>query len=85
MNSNQHYVIQELKDLDDISDEFKQRFLYGESKRLFDLPVWFASVVNLLSDKDREAVLINIKSKFIQESQAFISKVKSGEIEVISE
>ena len=85
MNSNQHYMIQGLKDLDDISDEFKQRFLYGESKRLFELPAWFVSVVNSLSEKDREVVLINIKSKFIQESQAFISKVKSGEIEVISE
>ena len=85
MNSNQYYEIQELSELDSLSDEFKQRFLYGESKRMFDLPEWFAPVVNSLSDKDKEVVLINIKSKFIQESQTFISKVKSSEFEVISE
>jgi hypothetical protein len=78
-----HFEIHSLDDLDGLTDEFKNRFLYGDATRGFNLPEWFVPMVNALSESEREVVLKHAQSKLKSSIDDFLQKVKSGEFEII--
>ena len=78
-----HFEIHSLDDLDGLTDEFKNRFLYGDATREFNLPEWFVPMVNALSESEREVVLKHAQSKLKSSIDDFLQKVKSGEFEII--
>lgn len=83
MNPHGYYEISSLKDLDGLSDEFKDRFLYGDETKEFNLPEWFVPMVNALPEVEREIVLKQAQSKLQNSIDAFLQKVESGEFEII--
>ena len=83
MNSHVYYEIHSLKDLDGLTDEFKDRFLYGDKTKQFNFPEWFVPMVNALSEVEREIVLKQAQSKLQNSIDAFLQKVESGEFEII--
>ena len=78
-----HFEIHSLDDLDGLTEEFKNRFLYGDATREFNLPEWFVPMVNALSESEREVVLKHAQSKLKSSIDDFLQKVKSGEFEII--
>ena len=83
MNPHVYYEISSLKDLDGLSDELKDRFLYGDKTKEFNLPEWFVPMVNALSEVEREIVLKQAQNKLQNSIDAFLQKVESGEFEII--
>jgi hypothetical protein len=83
MNPHVYYEISSLKDLDGFSDELKDRFLYGDKTKEFNLPEWFVPMVNALPEVEREIVLKQAQSKLQNSIDAFLQKVESGEFEII--
>ena len=83
MNPYVYFEIHSLDDLEGLSDEFKDRFLYGDATKEFNLPEWFVPMVNSLPEMERENVLKQAQSKLQSSIDDFLQKVKSGEIEII--
>ena len=57
MCSRSYYEINSLDELSEVSEEFKNLFLYGEATAKFKLPEWFVPLVNGLNEVDRSTVL----------------------------
>ena len=83
MNYNVYYEISSLKELDGLSENFKDRFLLGDATMEFTLPEWFVPMVNGLSESEREIVLKQAQSKLKYSIDTFLQKVESGEFEII--
>ena len=83
MNPYVYYEISSLKDLDGLSDELRDRFLYGDKTKEFNLPEWFVPMVNALPEVESEIVLKQAQSKLQNSIDAFLQKVESGEFEII--
>jgi hypothetical protein len=83
MNPYVYYEISSLKDLEGLTDEFKDRFLYGDKTKEFNLPEWFVPMVNALPEVEREIVLKQAQNKLQNSIDAFLQKVESGEFEII--
>ena len=82
MGDKAYYPIQSLAELDGVSDEFKRRYLYGDESS-FKLPDWFVPLVNGLNEADREVVLAATVDRMQHNMDAFLSRVQSGEVEVV--
>ena len=84
MNGNKFFKIESLQDLDGLSEEFRDRFLYGNDTEGFNLPEWFECLVNGLNERDRDLVLGRVKAEFTAKMQALADKFASGDIELVN-
>jgi hypothetical protein len=83
MSDREYYRIHSLAELDDISEKFKARYLYGDDADGFKLPDWFVPLVNGLNEADREVVLATVLDKMQRNMERFLARVQSGEVEIV--
>ena len=83
MCSRSYYEINSLDELSEVSEEFKNLFLYGEATAKFKLPEWFVPLVNGLNEEDRSTVLKKVKESIKKQSDSFLSDINLGKIEVV--
>ena len=83
MSDVDYYHIASLSELNGLSDDFKQRFLYGDADDEFTLTPWFVPMVNGLNEADRELVLAEVKAKLEASLERLFKRVESGEFEVV--